>query len=105
MESGKTIVNVGDFVTLDKEGFDVAQEGDVLYLAGDLLTRTTKEDPYALRQTFLALVCDPESGAINTDNKPFTVDGLSVSYIGDEKQTKFEALRDEMFGVKEEDES
>lgn len=104
MPSGKnevsenpSIVNVSDFVTVEVEGYEEwgGSKGEIVYLAGDLLARVGPEDPYLLRQTFLAIPCDPTTGSIKFNSKPFTISGDSVLKVEDDQQAELEAIRDD----------
>lgn len=76
------MVKKGDFVTIIDNDFSEygVEEGDELFIAGDFVTPLTEDDPYALRQIFIAAEVG-EDGHVRINDGGFTVDGLRLKAI------------------------
>ena len=91
------IVEVGDFAEMLDGSFGEygVKKGDIIYVAGDALVSTDKDDPYAMRKIFVGAFT--KEGHIDTKTSPFTVDGKRLRPVGEGKQKKLDAMRDEDF--------
>lgn len=91
------MVEVGNFVKVQDSSFVEygVKKGDLIYLAGDTLLGVDEKDPYLLRRTFIAAYT--KEGHVDSERKPFLIDGLRCKKVSNARQTRLEDMMKEDF--------
>lgn len=97
MEPGD-MIDVGDFAKV-KDDF-MKEHGivkdDLIYVAGSMTVPTDGKDPYNMRKLFVAAKVD-EGGHVLVNDGAFTVDGLRLECVPEDRQEELDAIKKEDF--------
>jgi hypothetical protein len=65
------------------------QKGDIVYIAGEMMTALTEKDPYLYRKLFIA--APVLEGHVQAEDKPLSMDGINLKAVSKSKQKKLYA--------------
>ncbi len=100
-----TLVEVGQFCRVNNTEYEKygVKKGQLVYVAGSTLSPIESDDPYLLRKLFIAAYM--KDNHIQVKDKPFLVNGVSLTPVSDSKQKELDAIRAEDFKKVAEDET
>lgn len=90
------MVEVGQFCTVKCSRYveyDI-KKGDLIYVAGEMMTAVKEEDPYLYRKIFVAAYVNEEH--VDAERKPISIDGINLKPVGKVRQKK-------LYGIFEDD--
>lgn len=76
------------------------KKGDLVYIAGEMMSAVDEKDPYLYRKLFLAAFM--EGGHVKADVKPITIDGANLRNVSESQQKKLYAQLEKDFSREEE---
>lgn len=91
------VVTAGSFARVRDNSHEEygVKKGDLVYVAGEGIVSTSKDDPYALRRIFI--VAKTSNGHILSKEKALTVDGKRLYLVPDKEQLELDAIKQEDF--------
>lgn len=95
------MITVGMFVTVKGSRYvDYGIEGgDLVYVAGEMMTPITEKDPYLYRKLFIA--AKMVDGHVQASEKPLSMDGVNLKPVSKSKQKKLYAQFEKDFHKEE----
>lgn len=91
-------IEVGNFAVVQDDFMKEhgINEGDTIYVAGNLTVPVDGKDPYALRMLFVAARVDGD-GHVLPNEGAFTVDGKRLVAVPEEEQERLDNQKNEDF--------
>jgi len=85
------MIEVGMFATVKGSRYvDYGiQGGDIMYVAGEMMTAITEKDPYLYRKLFVA--ARVVEGHVQAADKPLSMDGTNLKPVSKNRQKKLYA--------------
>ena len=86
------MIEVGQFATVKCSRYVEygIQKGDLVYVAGEMMTAVTEKDPYLYRKLFVAAYVEDEH--VDANRKPISVDAINLKPVGKVRQKKLYSM-------------
>ena len=96
------MVEVGQFCTVKCSryvDYDI-KKGDLIYVAGEMMTAVKEEDPYLYRKLFVAAYTEDEH--VDANRKPISIDAINLKPVSKTKQKRLYDIFEKDFAKEEE---